>query len=73
MARKYTVNWSDEAFPEIQVHDPDDEYDDGQTLREAKQEIIDHFTHDIKHARNRIAAARAVRASDFDNEDGDLG
>jgi hypothetical protein len=69
VARKYTVDWSDQAFPEIQVHEPT-EHDPGQTLAEAKREIIDHFTFEIQHARDRIAAARAVRASQIEQEEG---
>lgn len=62
--RRYSVDWSDPAFPQI-VLAADADATGYHSLEEAKSEIITHFRHEIEHARAQIAHVRAVRASDL--------
>jgi len=62
--KRYTVDWSDAAYPTIRAWEAG-EYADPLTLAEAKAEIIEHFEHLRDHARSMIATTRALRAADI--------
>ncbi|WP_327292482.1 hypothetical protein [Streptomyces sp. NBC_01198] len=65
MARKFFVDWSDAAFPRILDIKFASEYAEPLSLAEAKAEVVDHFRHDIDHAREQIKKARELRVADI--------
>ena len=65
---RYWVDWRDTAFPAIKVwfFGEGAEYAPTPlTLRQAKDEIIEHFRYDIQHARMMIRDTKALRGKDF--------
>lgn len=68
MAGKYYVDDSDPGF--VTIHHIDDwDHDctptEGMTLAQAKAEVIEHYQHQLKHARALIRHTRQIRAADF--------
>ncbi|MEU9605420.1 hypothetical protein [Streptomyces sp. NPDC048057] len=65
MREKYFVDWSDAAFPKILPIKFASEHAQPLTLTEAKREVVEHFQVDIRHAREQIRLARALRADEI--------
>lgn len=64
MSRRYWVDWSDSAFPQIRPESSADECQELLTLTEAKRGIREHCENEIAHWRIVARQTRALRAVD---------